>query len=136
MPEKRGFPNSDSLVDLAVWRMDESLIAEMREALESRRSELLALVETGEESAQTVELDQQRVGRLSRMDAMQAQAMAKASRLRSEAALRGIAAALSRIDNEDFGYCFDCEEPIPINRLRFDPSVRLCIQCANKAETR
>ena len=41
------------------------------------KKSLLKAEETGEEAEQTVELDQTRVGRLSRMDAMQAQAMSK-----------------------------------------------------------
>ena len=97
----------------------------------------LALIEadeTGKEAAQIVELDQASVGRVSRMDAMQAQAMSQESGRRREMMLRKIAAALKRIDNGNFGHCQSCEEPIHRKRLEFDATTLLCIQCAQKAE--
>lgn len=109
--------------------------------MESQKNKLIALREqlesvaaTGDESAAVVELDQSKVGRLSRMDAMQAQAMAQASGQRRTALLREIEAALKRIDNGDFGICQGCEEPINPMRLEVDPTVRLCIDCASNAE--
>ena len=48
-----------------------------RELLLALKQSLLRAQETGDQAEQTVELDQARVGRLSRMDAMQAQAMSK-----------------------------------------------------------
>lgn len=105
-----------------------------REKLLKLRAELQAIAETGKESAGVVELDQSKVGRLSRMDAMQAQAMAQASADRRDQILRRIEAALKRIDNDEYGYCQECEEPIAPKRLEFDPTVTLCIDCASKAE--
>lgn len=98
------------------------------------RKELLSVAELGDESAAVVELDQSKVGRLSRMDAMQAQAMAQASAERREQMLRRIDAALKRIDDDDYGVCLACDEPINPKRLEFDPTVTLCIECASKAE--
>ncbi len=106
----------------------------MREKLLALRAELEAVAATGDESAAVVELDQSKVGRLSRMDAMQAQAMAQASAQRREQMLRKITAALGRIERDDFGYCESCEEPINIKRLDFDPTATLCIDCANESE--
>jgi DnaK suppressor protein len=106
----------------------------MREKLLKLRAELQAIAELGNESAAVVELDQAKVGRLSRMDAMQAQAMAQASSVRREDMLRRIEAALKRIDNDDYGYCNECDEPINPKRLEFDPTVVLCIDCASKLE--
>ena len=68
-----------------------------RERLLQLKAELEAIVASGDESAAVVELDQTKVGRLSRMDAMQAQAMAKASAVRREQMLRRIDAALVRL---------------------------------------
>jgi DnaK suppressor protein len=81
-----------------------------------------------------VELDQTRVGRLSRMDAMQAQAMAQESGRRREAMLAAIELALLRVDADEYGDCMDCDEPVNPKRLDFDPTVRRCIKCAGKAE--
>ena len=106
----------------------------MREKLLALRRELEAVAETGEESAAVVELDQSKVGRLSRMDAMQAQAMAQASEARRAALLRGIDAALRRIEDGSYGLCCDCDEPIDPRRLEFDPTALRCVDCAAKLE--
>ena len=106
----------------------------MRERLLRLRAELEAVAATGRESAAVVELDQSKVGRLSRMDAMQAQAMAQASSQRREQMLRNITAALGRIDCDEYGYCQNCEEKIHEKRLEFDPTAVLCIDCANQSE--
>lgn len=98
------------------------------------KQELLRLAETGDEAAAVVELDQTKVGRLSRMDAMQAQAMAQASVQRREAMLRQIDAALKRIDDGEYGYCRDCGEPVDPRRLEVDPTALLCIDCASRSE--
>lgn len=105
------------------------------------RDRLLALREkfeiaaaTGEESAATVELDQTKVGRLSRMDALQAQAMAKASSNRRKAMLVKITAALQRIDDGEYGRCRECDVEINPKRLEFDPTTIYCIKCASKSE--
>lgn len=106
----------------------------MRDKLLKLRAELEAADETAEGSAAIVELDQSKVGRLSRMDAMQAQAMAKASSRRRDEMLQRITAALKRIDDGEYGLCLKCEEPINPKRLEFDPTVLLCIDCASKTD--
>jgi DnaK suppressor protein len=110
------------------------LASEMRTRLLALREELETATVAGDESSQVVELDQARVGRLSRMDAMQAQQMAQASGRRRELMLRRITAALARIDSGDYGVCKSCDESINPKRLEFDPTAVLCIQCASKAE--
>ena len=105
-----------------------------RKRLLALREELESTATIADESAAVVELDQSKVGRLSRMDAMQAQAMAKASGLRREAMLRSIELALKRLDSGDYGTCCDCDEPINPKRLEFDPTALRCIDCASKSE--
>lgn len=106
----------------------------MRDKLLKLRAALEAAAETAAGSAAIVELDQSAVGRLSRMDAMQAQAMAQASGQRRAEMLRRITAALKRIDDGDYGVCLECDEPINPKRLEFDPTVLLCVDCASKSE--
>ena len=106
-----------------------------RERLLELKAELQSIAESGDESAAIVELDQTKVGRLSRMDAMQAQAMAKASAQRRAEMLRRVEAALRRIDNDEYGFCEECGEPINPKRLEFDPTVTLCVGCATDAES-
>lgn len=105
-----------------------------RKKLLELRAELQSVAELGDEAAAIVELDQTKVGRLSRMDAIQAQAMAKASAQRRAQMLRRIEAALRRIDNDEYGSCEECGEAINLKRLEFDPTVTLCIGCASEAE--
>lgn len=98
--------------------------------LNSRQDELSALSDISSDSRDTVELDQQSVGRLSRMDAMQQQAMAAATERQRSAELQRIAAAFVRIEDGEYGYCEGCGEEIPDARLAIDPSVSTCIGCA------
>ncbi|MES9844720.1 MAG: TraR/DksA C4-type zinc finger protein [Candidatus Sedimenticola sp. PURPLELP] len=106
-----------------------------RQLLLKRREELLAVSDTADEAAGTVELDQTRVGRLSRMDALQAQAMSQENQRRREVELKCIAAALRRINEDEFGFCLDCGDEIAEKRLEFNPAASLCIDCANKSES-
>ena len=94
------------------------------------QAELVALMEAGTESQQPVELDQTRVGRLSRMDALQSQAMSIETDRRRQVELRRIEAAMERIAAGDFGYCVNCGEPIAAKRLDLDPTTPNCIACA------
>jgi DnaK suppressor protein len=110
-------------------------LVDFRERLLRLRAELESIAETSDASAEVVELDQAKVGRLSRMDAMQAQAMAQASGHRRDRMQLQITAALARIENDDFGYCRACEEAIPVKRLEFDPTVTRCVDCASAAES-
>ncbi len=114
--------------------MSDFFIADMRERLLKLREDLESVATTGDRSSQVVELDQTRMGRLSRMDAIRAKAMSQESSRRREMMLRKIAAAIERIDIGNFGLCQSCEEPIHPKRLEFDATTLLCIQCAQKAE--
>lgn len=97
---------------------------------------LEAVEETGDASAKPVILDQSSVGRLSRMDAMQMQAMSLETKRRRSLQLQRIEGAFQRIEKGEYGYCLKCEEEIQEKRLDFDPSVFLCIDCANQSESR
>jgi DnaK suppressor protein len=110
--------------------------------MEAFRNQLLelraALTEaeaTGAAAEEVVELDQTRQGRLSRMDAMQAQAMSKATGAKRRQLLRDIEAALQRFDDGTYGECFECGEPIAPGRLRANPTATLCIGCAEALES-
>ncbi|MCW8982594.1 MAG: TraR/DksA family transcriptional regulator [Gammaproteobacteria bacterium] len=105
-----------------------------RELLLCKRVELRLLSETTDEAASTVELDQSRVGRLSRMDALQAQSMSQESQRRNKLELIAIEQALKRIEDGAFGDCLECDEPIAPQRLELTPTATLCISCANNLE--
>lgn len=80
----------------------------------------------------TVELDQSRVGRLSRMDALQGQQMAMEMKRRNTEKLLAIENALKRIETETFGECFICDQPIALKRLELDPTYTRCIDCVDQ----
>lgn len=106
--------------------------ATARAQLLARRAELEALSETARDARDVVQLDQQSVGRLSRMDAMQGQAMALANERQRAAELGRIAAALHRLDTGTYGECLECGEEIAPRRLAVDPAAALCITCAGR----
>jgi DnaK suppressor protein len=106
----------------------------IRERLERLKASLLAAEESGAAAEQTVELDQARVGRLSRMDAMQAQAMSIETGRRRRMQLVQIDAALKRLEEGTYGECLECGEGIHSGRLEFDPAISLCIDCASAGE--
>ena len=116
-------------------QITESELEHFRSRLLQLRYELQAIDETGRKAAETVKLDQTCVGRLSRMDALQAQAMSQETNLRRAVELQQIAVALRRIDERAFGYCLRCDEVISKGRLEASPTATLCIDCASKAES-
>lgn len=104
----------------------------IREKLIAMKDELLLLATISNDATKIVKLDQSTVGRLSRMDAMQAQAMSLELKRRREIELQKITAALARIDSGDYGYCVACDEQILAGRLEFDPATPLCLDCAEQ----
>lgn len=104
--------------------------SKFRDQLLSERAALEADGTETKADRKPVVLDQQSVGRLSRMDAIQGQAMAQAVQARRAGRLRAISAALTRIEEGEFGYCTDCGEEIVEGRLRLDPCAMKCRECA------
>ena len=107
---------------------------QQRKNLLALKQTLLKAQETGDQAEETVELDQARVGRLSRMDALQAQAMSKETGRRRRLKLVQIEAALQRLEGDDYGLCQQCGEGIAPARLEADPTALLCIDCASARE--
>ena len=102
----------------------------MRQALVDERSRLESSSASTSDRRDPVTLDQQSVGRLSRMDALQVQAMAQAEEGRRQQRLRLIDAALGRIDEGEYGYCVACGDDIAPKRLMSDPAAPRCVDCA------
>jgi DnaK suppressor protein len=112
--------------------MTQQELDRFRKLLEELREDLLSTSAVRDETSSTVQLDQQSVGRLSRMDALQSQALAKAGKERADRKLVMIEAALKRIDRDEFGECMECGEPINPKRLEIDPTTLRCIDCAQQ----
>lgn len=103
---------------------------EFRALLLARQAELHELSRISEQSRDAVELDQAAVGRVSRIDAIQQQAIALNNERNRCRELDRIKAALARIEDDEYGDCLMCGEQIPEKRLRFDPSLSTCVACA------
>ncbi len=101
-----------------------------RERLAARRAELVAAQDDTAGWRDPVALDQQSVGRLSRMDAMQQQAMAEAEARRRQAEIARVDAALQRIEEGEYGWCRGCGEAIGPKRLEINPAASQCVGCA------
>ena len=106
-------------------------LAAIRRALEQERGGLQEISAARAVERRPLALDQQSVGRLSRMDALQVQAMAQATEARRQLRLQQIAAALGRLDDGEYGYCTGCGEEIPAKRLAIDPTLARCVDCAS-----
>ena len=100
-----------------------------KKLIELQLEELTAGNALGQCAQKTVELDQQSVGRLSRMDALQSQAMAQAQQRRRDVLKGSLQAALQRLKEEEFGYCLECGDEIEEARLLANPAVLKCMGC-------
>lgn len=100
--------------------------------LNARRAEIAAQSSLAQAARQPVELDQQSVGRLSRMDALQQQAMAQAAERSRQRDLTRIEMAERRLREGDYGWCAECGEQIPDGRLAIDPMAETCVRCAGR----
>lgn len=112
--------------------MDDAQRERFKRRLLQLQDELQETAAAARESSATVELDQSRVGRLSRMDAMQRQQMSLESERRRQQLLKRIGGALLRMDTGHYGSCFICGELIEIERLQSDPTVTRCIDCVDE----
>ena len=110
--------------------MNKKLMATYNKHLVKLRMGLLEESENTAAGRKPVVLDQTSVGRLSRMDALQIQAIQIETERRRHIELQRIESALGRIKDGEFGYCVICGEDIEATRLKNDPSVPTCIACS------
>lgn len=110
--------------------MNKSELDQFLQQLVALKTDLQGREAEFKQGGDPVSLDQTRVGRLSRMDAMQMQQMALESSRRRQQQLVKIESAFGRIDTEEYGYCLRCGAEIDVRRLHIDPTNTLCIKCA------
>ena len=110
--------------------IDDEFIRQMEQSLQRRLSDLEETEAQNERDRAPVELDQTRVGRLSRVDAVQGQAMAEAQQERRRIERLRIETALARIDDGTYGECLRCGDEIAEKRLAADPATPVCVDCA------
>ena len=110
--------------------MDDAEREALRAQLIERREALLQLLIGSAASVERVEIDNSCQSQLSRVEGRQDREMARAVRARWERELARVEGALRRMENDEYGDCFVCGEPIPARRLQNDPSVTRCVDCA------
>lgn len=126
-------PNADNTIYIAssMPPCDTSLMDNhWKTRLLELKHELESLHAGSSSARDAVELDQSRVGRLSRMDALQGQAMNNAIAARRKQKLIAIDTALQRLDEGEYGYCLKCGDDIPHKRLEQDPTAAVCLPCS------
>ena len=105
-------------------------LGEMRELLERELTRLLRSIGITETATATVTLDQTAVGRLSRMDSLQSQALAKGLAEREQVRLAHLQEALKRMDDGSYGICTECGTPLDFGRLLVLPEAPNCAGCS------
>jgi DnaK suppressor protein len=110
--------------------LDKKALKAYKKSLDSRLKDLQTVQATSAESREPVALDQTTTGRLSRMDALQVQAMALETDRRRDLEITRVETALDRMKHGEFGYCVTCGDEVEIKRLDNDPSTPTCIGCA------
>lgn len=120
--------------------LTEKQLKDFGRSLKTLRDELLILLEISAEAGDTVELDQTKVGRLSRMDAIQQQEMSQACRVGYQKRLKDVQHALSNLEQGDsglceYGWCEHCGDNIDIRRLEVKPESRFCVKCQESQES-
>jgi DnaK suppressor protein len=102
---------------------------ELKAVLENELRRLTRSLALSDEASRPVQLDQTAVGRLSRMDSLQSQGMARSLRDREEATLARVRAALARLEAGLYGRCTACGTAIGFERLLVMPEADTCARC-------
>ncbi|PKO26465.1 MAG: molecular chaperone DnaK [Betaproteobacteria bacterium HGW-Betaproteobacteria-9] len=109
-------------------------IEQFRARLLTEQRETVEAIQQAQRSAAPVELDQSSVGRVSRIDALQQQALAKGLLERLTIRKRKVEAALARFDSRTYGLCCACHGDVELERLNADPAVVFCQECATERQ--
>jgi len=104
-------------------------LEEIRAGLEQELAKLERSMGFTEDALRPVELDQAAMGRLSRIDLLQAQGLTRNLREREQLRLGAIVGALRRMEEGSYGFCRVCRSPIPLGRLLVMPEADNCAGC-------
>ena len=110
--------------------LSETQLQQVREKILADIESSLELIPSLKENSKPVSPDNA-IGRLSRMEVINDQNMLQANLRSTEARVARLKQALAQIDEEDFGLCVQCEEPIPFGRLLLIPESKNCVRCAS-----
>ena len=105
---------------------------DLHQALSQKEQALLSSIAAQSENSAPVAPDAS-LGRLTRLDAIQQQQMAKAQLAKAKRDLHKVQQILSSWDDEKAGQCRSCEEPIGYERLKRVPDSLICMECLEDA---
>ena len=104
-------------------------LAKIRSIIEKRIDQIETFLAQKDPESKPVAPDVA-IGRLSRLDSMQAQQMILAQQRRLREELEHLQSALERIGKGTYGNCAYCLSPIAYERLEAMPDAVVCISCA------
>lgn len=105
----------------------------LKTALEAKRLEIVAQLRGRVKELNIDESHSDLVDRIQRMSHWDEVAGMLS---RSSSTLTDIARCLRAIDEDAYGICFECEEPIPLKRLQSIPWAVYCVRCQERREAR
>lgn len=114
--------------------LDHGQRQQIRARIETELERLGPEIESLKELTRPVSPDRA-IGRLSRLEAINEKSINEASLRSAQALQQRLRAALPRLEHEDFGFCAQCDEPIPLARLLSLPDTRICVSCRERAES-
>jgi DnaK suppressor protein len=113
--------------------LDPEQLQHFKHRLEQLSEQTSERLRASQDSARPVDLAEP-IGRLSRMDALQAQQVARSQRTRDEGQLQMIRSALARLRQGTYGECLKCGEAIALERLEVAPESPVCVTCRRERE--
>lgn len=111
--------------------MQEGQRKQIKEKIIAKISEIEEEIKQLEESAKPISPDSA-YGRISRVDAMNNQAITESTLNDKRTEIQRYKYTLNRIDTEEYGKCAKCGNDINFKRLLSIPYANLCISCANR----
>lgn len=104
-------------------------LTELHADLDRQLVRLIKSMEVTAAALEPVKLDQTAVGRLSRIDSLQNQSLARSLGEREQVKLAQIQEALQRMEQGTYGNCTGCGAPLPFQRLSVFPEAPTCAGC-------
>lgn len=109
-------------------------LRELRGDLLELQDEIDRILALTREGARPVDLEEP-IGRLTRMDALQLQSLARANHSSLEVRKKQVRASLAAIESGTYGLCRRCEESIAFRRLKARPETPFCVHCQESLES-
>lgn len=102
---------------------------EIRERIKKEISKTEKIIEEYKEMTKPV-APENAIGRLSRMDAINNKAVTESALRQAEDKLAKLKFILPKVEDDDFGICKKCKQPIPLGRILLMPHSFYCVRCA------